>query len=223
MFIQFQPTPNPEALKFLPHTRLNAGAVLNVERDGPVVPPLATALFEIDAVLRVMIGEDFVTVTRRPDGETWTELKPQVLAALASFLQGRPAPWAADDEGEPIAGEEIEAEIRQVIALHVRPGAQRDGGDITVERFDATSGVLFIRMEGACNGCPSSQLTLRAGVEQIVRRYVPEVLRVEHLAESPDGPREPRWRRWFDRAPAAAPSRARTVFAHNGVAREDRP
>jgi Fe-S cluster biogenesis protein NfuA len=220
MFIPFQSTPNPDALKFLPPARLTLGEVIAVERDASALPPLATALFQIEAVLRVMIGPDFVTVTRRTAGERWPALKPEVLARLATFFLDGPSPWDSANTDRGPTDEQVESEIRQVIALHVRPGAQRDGGDITVERFDPPSGVLFVRMEGACNGCPSSQLTLRASVEQIVRRYVPEVLKVEHSA-SPSGPkREPAWRRLLDRAAVGA-SHVRTVFSHNGVARSE--
>lgn len=221
MFIPFQATPNPDALKFLPPARLTFGDVFAVERDAAVMPALASALFEIDAVLRVMIGADFVTITRRPDGPSWPALKPEILATLAIHLADGPSPWGVAEAEMFPTDEQVESEIRQVIALHVRPGAQRDGGDITVERFDPVTGVLIVRMEGACNGCPSSQLTLRASVEQIVRRYVPEVLKVEHSA-GPEGPvREPAWKRLLDRAGAGA-ARARTVFAHNGVARQER-
>ncbi len=221
MFIPFQSTPNPDALKFLPPARLTLGDVLALDRGVNPQPPLAEALFQIEGVLRVMIGPDFVTVTRRPDAERWTALKPEILATLASHFLGNPPPWGDGAANPGPTDEQVESEIRQVIAMHVRPGAQRDGGDITVERFDPSSGVLFVRMEGACNGCPSSQLTLRASVEQIVRRYVPEVLKVEHSA-GPSGPaREPTWRRLLDRATVGA-SRARTVFSHNGVTRSER-
>jgi Fe-S cluster biogenesis protein NfuA len=149
-------------------------------------------------------------------------LKPEILATLATYLVDGPPPWSGASAQAGPSDEQVESEIRQVIALHVRPGAQRDGGDIAVERFDPDTGVLFIRMEGACNGCPSSQLTLRAGVEQIVRRYVPEVVRVEHLVAAPGPAREPAWRRWLDRA-GSGPARARTLFSHNGVARAEPP
>jgi Fe-S cluster biogenesis protein NfuA len=224
MFISFQITPNPDALKFLPQARLNLGEVLNIERSAGAMPPLAKALFELDSVLRVMLGGDFVTVTRHTAGEPWSSLKPQVLAVLASHLLAHPEPWAGGAEALAPTDAALEAEIRQVIGLYVRPGAQRDGGDITVERFDAATGVLHVRMEGACNGCPSSQLTLRASVETIVRRYVPEVTRVEHAApEASTAMREPAWKKWFSRAAPSQPTGARPgpIFSHNGVPRAD--
>lgn len=217
MLILFEKTPNPDALKFRPHGRLTDGRTWSYRRGdaGADGSPLASRLFELGGVRGVLIAPDHVTVTRDPAGAPWGDLRGPVVATLAEHLaSGQPA---VTDLGDPsVATDQIEAEIRQVLGLHVRPGAARDGGDIVFERFDAATGVLWIRMEGACGGCPSSRTTLKAGVERIVRRFVPEVLGVEEhvvAARSGDGVR-PGWLR------ALRPwgrSRREVTFRHNGA------
>jgi Fe-S cluster biogenesis protein NfuA len=218
MFIPYQSTPNPDAVKFLPPARLSLGPPAPFEAGDVPMAPLAQVLLALDGVLRTMVGEDFVTVTRRADGPGWGVLRPRIVASLADHLADRPAPWSPDaDADAALADDTVEREIRQVIGLYVRPGAQSDGGDILIDRFDAATGTLFIRMEGACNGCPSSQLTLKAGVEQLVRRFVPEVLRVEHLSPTPTTRHEPAWRRWLTAKGASQAGAAkRPIFLHNG-------
>jgi len=214
-------TPNPEALKFLPHRRLTDGRGWSFTRDSSdlAVSPLAIALFELESVARVHIGEDFVTVTRAVDGEAWTTLRIQVVAAIADVL-GADRPAVRPPDAAPVLASPLEDEIRQVLGAYVRPGVARDGGDIVLDRFDAETGVLWVRMEGACGGCPSSRQTLKQAVEQIVRRYVPEVRAVEEAASA--APREPAWRRWFS-GPKGAPAGEgpkRPLFSHNGRPRE---
>jgi Fe-S cluster biogenesis protein NfuA len=106
------------------------------------------------------------------------------------------------------------AEIRQVLAVHVRPGVAQDGGDVVFERFDPDSGVVWLKLEGACGGCPSSRMTLKAGIEQLLRRYVPEVARVEQVAPEREAAPPPRWASWA--AGVGARVGARTVFTHHG-------
>lgn len=218
MLILSERTPNPDALKFLPHRRLTDGRGWSFSRESPdlAISPLAAALLEMADVARVHIGEDFVTVARRADGEAWTTLRIQVIAVIAEVLAGD-LPVVRPPDGQPVADDAVEAEIRQVLGVYVRPGVARDGGDIVFDRFDAASGVLWVRMEGACGGCPSSRVTLKQAVEQIVRRFVPEVTAVEEA--TPAQPREPSWRRWLARAPADEPPR-RTLFSHNGRPRQ---
>jgi Fe-S cluster biogenesis protein NfuA len=209
-------TPNPDALKFSPHRRLTDGRGWSFERASAaaVRSPLAEALLQLAGVARVHIGEDFVTVARRPGGEDWTTLRIQVIAAIADVLgAGLPAVVAPD--GEPVAASQIEDEIRQVLGAYVRPAVAQDGGDIVFERFEPEAGTLWVRMEGACGGCPSSRRTLRDGVEQIVRRYVPEVVRVEEVAAGAEASRAPAWKRWLQAAGEGAGPR-RPVFRHNG-------
>ncbi|MDZ4319718.1 MAG: NifU family protein, partial [Phenylobacterium sp.] len=160
---------------------------------------------------------DFLTVLRHPSREPWAELRYQVLETLADHLHSglaavdgaalKPTP-----QGEPIA-----EEIREVLARHVRPGVARDGGDVQFVSFDAPSGVLTILMLGACGGCPSAAATLKATVEALVRRYVPEVLTVVEAAPAAATAR--RRSSWLAKmtGSAAPGSGARTRFTHNGV------
>lgn len=217
MLILSERTPNPEALKFLPHMRLTDGRGFSFTRESAdlAASPLALALFELDGVDRVHIGEDFVTVTRRAGGEAWTTLRIQVVAAIADILgEGRPAVVASDGEG--VSSNQLEEEIRQVLGLHVRPGVARDGGDIVFDHLDVETGILWIRMEGACGGCPSSRLTLKDAVERIVRRYVPEVKAVEEVIPDKAERQPPPWPRWLKAAQPTTGAPKRPVFRHNG-------
>jgi Fe-S cluster biogenesis protein NfuA len=177
---------------------------------------LALALLDLAGVREVFIAQSFVTVLREPSQSAWTELRYQILAVLADQLDAgvpaveriQPSP---QDPGGPLA-----AEIQDVLARHVRPGVGKDGGDVQFVSFNAATGVLTIRMLGACGGCPSAAATLKATVEALVRRYVPEVVEVveERTAEGAVRPK-PSWLRKL----AAVPGRpgARTRFTHNGV------
>jgi Fe-S cluster biogenesis protein NfuA len=217
VFIATEQTPNPDALKFVPHAPLTDG-----ERrwfsDGEG-SPLAARLFAVAGVQRVFVAPDFVTVTRSPDARPWPELRYAAIAAIADHLvSGEPAiTGAGGGAGEPAREEnedEVVADILQVLGLHVRPGVARDGGDVVFERFDADTGVVWLKLEGACGGCPSSRMTLKAGIEQLLRRYVPEVTRVEQVVSAPAPPAPPRWTSWTPGAKAAA--KARTLFTHAG-------
>ena len=216
MFILTEKTPNPDALKFLPHAALTAG-----ERrwfasgEGS---PLAARLFELEGVARVFIAPDFVTVTRRPDGPSWAELRYPAIAAIADHLAaGEPAIVQSielPDESAAADDDQVVAEIRRVLAEHVRPGVARDGGDVVFEGFDPDTGVVWLKLEGACGGCPSSRMTLKAGIEQLLRHYVPEVTYVEQtFAETAPPPRP--WTKW-SAAASHARAGARTLFTHAG-------
>lgn len=214
MFIATEQTPNPEALKFVPHATLTGGERRwFIDGEGS---PLAARLFAIGGVQRVFIAPDFVTVTRSPDGPPWPELRYPAIEAIADHLaSGEPAILAAGGEAEePAEEDEVVADIRQVLGLHVRPGVARDGGDVVFERFDPETGVVWLKLEGACGGCPSSRMTLKAGIEQLLRRYVPEVMRVEQVVAEPGPASPPRWASWATGAKAAA--KARTLFTHAG-------
>lgn len=215
MFILTEHTPNPDALKFVPHVALTGGASRWCASAADA--PLAARLFALEGVRRVFIAPDFVTVTRTPDGPDWPDLRYAVIAAIAEFLEaGEPA--LADEERlveTPPEDDEVVAEIRQVLGLHVRPGVARDGGDVLFERFDPGTGVVWVSMQGACGGCPSSRLTLKAGIEQILRRYIPEVLRVEEVPGEAAAPAKPRWSEWA-KAASAPLQGARTLFTHAG-------
>ena len=189
MFIQTEATPNPDSLKFIPgRDVLGAGG-----RDYPDADtaagssPLASALFGLDGVRRVYLGADFITVTKAADWE-WSHLKPFVLGAIMEhFVAGLPvlgaAPEAEDEAEQTYEGEaaEIVEQIKDLIETRVRPAVAKDGGDITFHSWEHDSGVVKLRMRGSCAGCPSSTMTLKSGIENMLRHYVPEVNAVEQV------------------------------------------
>jgi len=187
MFIQTEPTPNPNALKFLPGREVSpARAVEYRTIDEATASPqgsaLAEALFELEGVDGVFFGADYVSVTRQPAGPDWSEMKAPILGVIMDhFVSGRPLMRGADagDETHAEDDSEIVAEIKALLDSRIRPAVAQDGGDILFDSFDEATGVLSLRMRGACSGCPSSSATLKAGVEQMMRHYVPEVTRVE--------------------------------------------
>jgi Fe-S cluster biogenesis protein NfuA len=187
MFIQTETTPNPEVLKFLPgRDVLGEGAREFKSADEAVASPLAEAIFALEGVRRVFLGGDFLTVTRDADGPTWPQMKPPVLAAIMEhFTSGAPvlSPEAAEQghDGGTYEGDaaQIVAEIKDLLDTRIRPAVAQDGGDIIFNRFEPETGVVWLHMRGACSGCPSSSATLKAGVENMLKHYVPEVTRVE--------------------------------------------
>jgi Fe-S cluster biogenesis protein NfuA len=186
MFIQTEQTPNPEVLKFLPGREvMGEGSREFRDVDEATASPLAQALFELEGVRRVFFGPDFLTVTKAAQLD-WSGLKAPVLAAIMDHYTSG-APLLADGDGaiahdeEAYEGEtaQIVAEIKDLLDTRIRPAVAQDGGDILFNRFDAATGTVFLHMKGACSGCPSSSATLRAGVENMLKHYVPEVSRVE--------------------------------------------
>ncbi|MEX2642256.1 MAG: NifU family protein [Acetobacterales bacterium] len=181
MFIQTEQTPNPATLKFIPGREVGGETTADyVSADAAAESPLARRLFDVDGVTGVFLGADFVTVAKRDDKE-WQVVKPEVLGAIMDhftsgqpvFTGGGPASTQAD-EGED---DEIVAQIRELIDTRVRPAVAMDGGDIIFREF--RDGVVYLRMQGACSGCPSSTATLKHGIENMLRYYVPEVVSVE--------------------------------------------
>ncbi|MGF1502447.1 MAG: NifU family protein [Paracoccaceae bacterium] len=180
MFIQTEATPNPQTLKFLPgQTVAQNGSVDFPTPDAAAVSPLARRIFAVDGVEAVFLGRDFVTVTK---GETdWQHIKPAVLGAIMEHYQSGdpvlegagPATGHAAHDG-PDA--EIVGQIKELLDTRVRPAVAQDGGDITFHGFDR--GVVYLHMQGACAGCPSSTLTLKHGIENLLRHYIPEVVEV---------------------------------------------
>lgn len=183
MFIQTQPTPNPNTVKFLPGREvapLEPHDFADIE--AATASPLAEALFEIEGVAGVFFGEDYLSVSRRDDGPDWTQLRPSILGVIMDhFTSGQPlmrvGAGESDIPAEPDS--EVVAEIKQLLDTRVRPAVAQDGGDIQFDRFDETDGALYLRLRGACAGCPSSAATLKSGIETMMRHYVPEVTRVE--------------------------------------------
>ena len=189
MFIQTEATPNPEVLKFLPGGEvLGSGSREFRTIDEAVASPLAEALFEIEGVAKVFLGPDFLTVEKASPATDWQHLKAPILAAVmdhftsgAPILRGEEEHAAHDADADAYEGEaaQIVAEIKDILDTRVRPAVAQDGGDILFNRYDAETGVVFLHMKGACSGCPSSSATLKAGVENLLRHYVPEVTGVE--------------------------------------------
>ncbi|RSB45976.1 MULTISPECIES: NifU family protein [Brevundimonas] len=185
MFIQTEATPNPNVLKFLPGREVATDEVLEYRTiDEAAASPLAEALFELEGVEGVFFGADYVSVTRAADGPDWPAMKAPILSVVMDhFVSGAPlvraGAAAVDDDGAPDS--EIVAEIKGLLDSRIRPAVAQDGGDILFDHFDEDTGVLRLRMRGACAGCPSSSATLKAGVEQMMRHYVPEVTSVEQV------------------------------------------
>jgi Fe-S cluster biogenesis protein NfuA len=186
MFIQTEATPNPATLKFLPGRPVLAAGTLDIrDRDAAAKSALAERLFGIDNVGGVFFGSDFIAVTKTA-GE-WPQLKPLILGAIMEhYMSGAPllkegaeAVAAADNEFFDAADAETVATIKELIETRVRPAVANDGGDITFRGFK--DGVVFLAMKGACSGCPSSTATLRHGIQNLLRHYVPDVVEVRPL------------------------------------------
>jgi Fe-S cluster biogenesis protein NfuA len=183
MFIQTESTPNPATLKFLPGREvMGESAVADFDsREAAQRSPLARALFETPEVGRVFFGADFISVTKTAGD--WKHLKPAILGAIMEhFTRDLPLiEHAAEETDHASEGEdsEIVAQIKELIETRVRPAVAQDGGDIIYHGFDEASGVVFLHMRGSCAGCPSATMTLRNGIENLLRHYVPEVSAVE--------------------------------------------
>jgi Fe-S cluster biogenesis protein NfuA len=182
MFIQTESTPNPATLKFLPgQTVLEAGTADFPTPEASDKSPLAARLFGVQGVRGVFFGNDFVTVTKTDDAE-WDHIKPAILGAIMEHFQsGQPvmeldaehSSGHAAHEGEDA---EIVGQIKELLDTRVRPAVAQDGGDITFHGFER--GVVYLHMQGACAGCPSSTITLKMGIENLLRHYIPEVTEV---------------------------------------------
>ena len=186
MFIQTESTPNPATLKFLPgQTVLELGTADFPTADTSNASPLAQRIFAVEGVSGVFFGTDFVTVTKA-DAVDWDHIKPALLGAIMEHFQSgipvmagdhQPASGHAEHTGEDGA---IVGQIKELRDSRVRPAVAQDGGDITCHGFDR--GVVYLHMQGACAGCPSSTLTLKMGIENLLRHYIPEVTEVRPVA-----------------------------------------
>ncbi len=185
MFIQTESTPNPATLKFMPgQTVLEMGTADFPSVDAAGKSPLAARIFATGQVTGVFFGTDFVTVTKAEAAE-WQHIKPAILGAIMEHFQS----GAAVIEGEGAQGGhaahdgpdgDIVRQIKELLDTRVRPAVAQDGGDITFHGFDR--GIVYLHMQGACAGCPSSTLTLKMGIENLLRHYIPEVLEVRPVA-----------------------------------------
>ena len=185
MFIQTEETPNPATLKFLPgQTILDMGTANFSEGENVEGSPLAKKLFDVEGVTGVFLGSDFITITKNKDF-LWEHIKPALLGTIMDFLQS----------GEEILNEtsrdpsheihdgpdsEIVKKITDLLDTRVRPAVAQDGGDITFQSFE--EGIVYLHMQGACAGCPSSTMTLKMGIENLLRHYIPEVTEVRPVA-----------------------------------------
>jgi Fe-S cluster biogenesis protein NfuA len=181
MFIQTEATPNPATLKFLPGRVVLENGTLDLRDRGEAAQsPLAERLFGIAGVSGVFFGSDFIAVTK--DGGEWQQLKPMILGAIMEhFMSGAPLVTAATegsdaDEFFDAADAETVATIKELIDTRVRPAVANDGGDITFRGFK--DGVVYLNMKGACSGCPSSTATLRHGIQNLLRHFIPDVTEV---------------------------------------------
>lgn len=186
MFIQTETTPNPATLKFLPGEAVLASGTA----DFPVAEqaagsPLARRIFAVPGVTGVFLGSDFVTVTKT-DAAAWDQIKPSILGAIMDHYQSGDQVMTqaqaaggghAEHDGPDV---EIVNQIKELLDTRVRPAVAQDGGDITFHGFDR--GVVYLHMQGACAGCPSSTLTLKMGIENLLRHYIPEVVEVRPVA-----------------------------------------
>lgn len=189
MFIQTEPTPNPDTLKFLPGEVVagNAGPFDFTDAEGAAISPLARALFDVHGVTGIFLGSDFLSISKNPDTD-WKHVRPMALAAIMDhYMAGLPVIEGSAANADPAADEteyegeaaEIVSEIKELIETRVRPAVAQDGGDIVFHRFEPETGIVHLSMRGACAGCPSSSLTLKQGIENMLRAYVPEVTAVE--------------------------------------------
>jgi Fe-S cluster biogenesis protein NfuA len=185
MYIQTEETPNPNAIKFLPGETVNKGSAVYVaKKEDAHKSPLAKVLFEITGVEAVFLGEDFITVTKA-DNLRWEILKPMVLTEIMDFyISGQVAVGKQEpanfnqqgyDENDPVI-----KQIMELLDTRVRPAVAQDGGDIVFKGF--TEGTVYVELHGSCSGCPSSTATLKDGIENMLKHYIPEVKAVEAAA-----------------------------------------
>ena len=182
MFIQTEQTPNPATLKFLPGRPVMTSGTANFTTEKAArISPLAERIFTLPDVTGVFLGTDFITVSKAGDGD-WYQLKPAILAVIMEhFTAGRPV-LVADAMESAAAGtskeeeDEVIAQIKELLETRVRPAVAQDGGDIIFHDFE--DGVVYLHMQGSCSGCPSSTATLKAGIENMLRHYIPEVVEV---------------------------------------------
>jgi len=179
MFIQTEETPNPATLKFLPgRTVLGTGTADMPDLESAHRSPLAERLFQVDGVRGVFLGSDFITVTKQTDKE-WYLLKPALLGIIMEhFTANRPMllTEAATPGESTEEDDELVLQIKELLDTRVRPAVAQDGGDIIYRGFE--KGVVYVRLQGSCSGCPSSTATLRMGIENMLKHYVPEVVEV---------------------------------------------
>lgn len=181
MFIQTEETPNPNALKFIPgRVVMEQGTADFPNKEVAAKSPLAQRMFELSEVTGVFFGADFISVTKTEDAD-WSLLKPSILGTIMEhFVSNHPLFFGDKAKADTTYdGDPVVAEIKEIIDTRVRPAVAMDGGDITFEKFE--EGVVYLRLQGACSGCPSSSVTLKSGIENMLKHYVPEVTEVRAI------------------------------------------
>ena len=184
MFIQTETTPNPATLKFLPGRTVLASGTLDMrDKAEAAKSPLAERLFDVTGVGGVFFGSDFITVTKT--GGEWQQLKPAILGAIMEhYMSGAPllaadSATVAEEEFFDAKDAETVATIKELIETRVRPAVANDGGDITFRGFK--DGIVYLGMQGSCSGCPSSTATLKHGIQNLLRHFVPDVVEVRPM------------------------------------------
>jgi Fe-S cluster biogenesis protein NfuA len=179
MFIQTEPTPNPATLKFLPGRDVMGNGTADFpDAAAAARSPLASRLFAIEGVSGIFLGGDFISVAKS-DEANWQVLKAQILAAIMDhFTSGQPViATAADSDSSGEADSALVTQIKELLDTRVRPAVAQDGGDIIFRAFE--DGIVYLHLQGACSGCPSSTATLKHGIENMLKYYVPEVVAVQ--------------------------------------------
>ncbi|CDW61244.1 NFU1 iron-sulfur cluster scaffold homolog, mitoch ondrial [Trichuris trichiura] len=208
MFIQAQETPNPLSLKFIPGVAVLPGRTANFpDRRLASKSPLAELLFRINGVKSVFFGEDFITVTKADEETSWTVLKPEIFATIMDFFVSGRKVLKEEVEGNKMldSGDEDElvTAIKELLDTRIRPAIQQDGGDVVFMGFD--NGVVKLKMQGACTGCPSSIGTLKVGIENMLQFYIPEVKSVEQVVDPADSVSETEFEHLEDRIRVKVP------------------
>lgn len=192
MFIRVQETPNPNSLKFVPGVEVvESGTVDFPSPSHGYRSPLARQLFRIHGVRGVFYGKDFITVTKSDDQDlTWPILKPDIFAVIMDFFASN-IPILTDVEPSPDTApsdddDEVIALIKELLDTRIRPTVQEDGGDIIFKGFDEETGIVKLKLQGSCSDCPSSSITLKSGVQNMMQFYIPEVTSVEEVTDELD-------------------------------------
>ncbi|XP_068734998.1 NFU1 iron-sulfur cluster scaffold homolog, mitochondrial-like [Montipora capricornis] len=189
MFIQVQETPNPNSLKFVPGQQVLESGTINFPNvQSAYCSPLARSLFRINGVEGIMFGPDFITVTKTDDENDWSILKPDIFASIMDFFASNVPILTEDQPASDTAihpdDDETVAMIKELLETRIRPTVQEDGGDIIFKGFH--DGVVKLKLQGACSSCPSSVVTLKSGIENMMQFYIPEVVSVEQVEDEVD-------------------------------------
>ena len=186
MFIQVESTPNPLTLKFLPGRIVTKGETIFYQNESEVLnSPFAKRMFAVDGVNSVFFGSDFITITKDEDLD-WQVLKPMVLGAITDHYDSgeetvieTPDLKKSEELNENENDSDIVKQIKELLDTRVRPAVAMDGGDIVYKKFE--KGIVYLHMQGACSGCPSSTATLKAGIENMLKHYIPEVKEIRPI------------------------------------------